>query len=54
MMLLYSITQEKSGVPLVAHEKFAEPKEVEVLYNAVVLFYLMDIHDWSTQLHSNH
>lgn len=40
MMLLYSITQEKSGVPLVAHEKFAEPKEVEVLYNAdgVVLF----------------
>jgi len=28
------ILQEKSGVPLVAHKKFAEPKEVEVLFNA--------------------
>lgn len=33
-MLLYSILQEKSGVALVAHEKFSEPKEVEVLFNA--------------------
>ena len=24
------LLQDKSGVPLVAHEKFAEPKEVEV------------------------
>ncbi|MCI15797.1 glycine--tRNA ligase 1 mitochondrial-like, partial [Trifolium medium] len=29
-MLLYSILQEESGVPLVAHEKI-EPKEVEKL-----------------------
>jgi hypothetical protein len=27
---LFAISQEKSGVPLVAHEKFAKPKEVEV------------------------
>lgn len=33
-MLLYSILQEKSGVPLVAHEKYSEPKEVEVMPNA--------------------
>jgi hypothetical protein len=26
--------QDKSGVKLVAHEKFSEPKEVEVLFNA--------------------
>ncbi|XP_045823589.1 glycine--tRNA ligase, mitochondrial 1-like [Trifolium pratense] len=30
-MLLYSILQEKSGVPLVAREKIEEPKEVEKL-----------------------
>lgn len=24
------VLQEKSGVPLVAHEKFSEPREVEV------------------------
>jgi hypothetical protein len=33
-MILYSILQEKSGVQLVAHEKFSEPKEVEVQFNA--------------------
>jgi hypothetical protein len=33
-MFLYSILQVKSGVKLEAHEKFSEPKEVEVLFNA--------------------
>lgn len=42
-MLLYLIPQEKSGVPLVAHEKFSEPKEVEVLSNVNIVDVLMDI-----------
>lgn len=32
IMFLCLISQEKSGVPLVASEKFAEPKEVEVIF----------------------
>lgn len=34
-MFLCLMSQEKSGVPLVAHEKFSEPKEVEVVFNIV-------------------
>jgi hypothetical protein len=30
-MSILFLCQEKSGVPLVAHEKFSEPKEVEVI-----------------------
>lgn len=41
--MLNFISQDKSGVPLVAQEKFSEPKEVEVLFNAQVVVSLMHI-----------
>jgi len=36
-MLLYSILQVKSGVALVAQEKYSEAKEVEVPFNVDLL-----------------